>query len=63
MSDLVFVTYNFKLKERNMRRDAKAVLEFQYIESDDEWVTVKRRSSAFSRPKIGCTQRETCVAA
>lgn len=41
MNDLVFVMYNFKLKERQKRRDAKAALQLEDIESDDEWITEK----------------------
>jgi hypothetical protein len=41
MNDLVFVMYNIKLKERQMKRDRKAALEFQDIDSDDEWITEK----------------------
>lgn len=46
MNDLVFVMYNMKLRERQMRKDVKATLGLDDIESDDEWITEKGRSSA-----------------
>ncbi|XP_059658347.1 uncharacterized protein LOC132304614 [Cornus florida] len=42
MNDLVFVMYNIKLRERNLKR--QAVIEliiFEDVSSDDEWVTEK----------------------
>ncbi|XP_059643117.1 uncharacterized protein LOC132284985 [Cornus florida] len=42
MNDLVFVMYNIKLKERNLKR--QAVIEpiiFEDVSSDDEWITEK----------------------
>lgn len=67
MNDLVFVMYNLKLKEMQMRRDAKAALEFQDIDSDDEWITEKEdpvlpanHDWLHSLDRI--TRREACVA-
>ncbi|XP_059627380.1 uncharacterized protein LOC132270201 [Cornus florida] len=42
MNDLVFVMYNIKLRERNLKR--QAVIEpiiFEDVSSDDEWITEK----------------------
>ncbi|XP_059624684.1 uncharacterized protein LOC132267551 [Cornus florida] len=42
MNDLVFVMYNIKLKERNLKR--QAVIEpiiFEDVSSDDDWITEK----------------------
>nr|CAB3486327.1 unnamed protein product [Digitaria exilis] len=41
MNDLVFVMYNLKLKERQLRRDSKISYDPDDVPSDDEWITKK----------------------
>lgn len=41
MNDLVFVMYNLKLKERQLRRDSKISYDPDDVPSDDEWITEK----------------------
>lgn len=41
MNDLVFVMYNLKLKERQLKRDSKFTYDLNDVPSDDEWITEK----------------------